>query len=61
MMCVGVVWVAQGSAPNPDATVVYSSDRAFADLLKGSLSMNKAILTGKLKVPKLLLHCHANT
>ncbi len=40
----------QGAVPKPDATVEYSSDRAFADLLKGSLSMNKAILTGKLKV-----------
>ena len=34
----------------PDATVVYSNDKVFNDLLTGALSINKAILTGKLKV-----------
>jgi hypothetical protein len=34
----------------PDTTIVYSNDKAFTDLLTGALSINKAILTAKLKV-----------
>ena len=30
--------------------MVYANDKVFADLLSGALSVNKAILTGKLKV-----------
>ena len=47
LLCVCII---QGTVKGADATVVYANDKVFADLLSGALSVNKAILTGKLKV-----------